>query len=166
MPHRFVVGSRAWRVVTPAIWLLFLLPSQRAVATERAPAASEAVDRIQLVVDRLRTQLGIREPVTVSVLPKVAFVVSVEAPNDGSAIFRLSIEDRFLALLNTDELDAAVAHELGHVWVFTHHPYLQTEHLANQIAMRVVSRESLARVYQKVWERGGTKGDLVSFLGP
>jgi hypothetical protein len=59
-----------------------------------------------------------------------------------------------------------VAHELGHVWVFTHHPYLQTERLANQIAMRVVSRGSLAGVYRKLWERGGVKGDLQAFLGP
>jgi predicted Zn-dependent protease len=68
--------------------------------------------------------------------------------------------------LTPDELEAAIAHELGHVWVFTHHPYLQTEELANQIAMRAVSRESLERVYGKVWERGGMKGDLVRFLGP
>jgi hypothetical protein len=48
---------------------------------------------------------------------------------------------------------------------FGHHPYLQTERLANEIAMRVVSRESLLRVYRKVWERGGAKGDLARFLG-
>jgi hypothetical protein len=59
-----------------------------------------------------------------------------------------------------------MAHELGHVWVFTHHPYLQTEKLANQIAMRVVTRDSLVSVYQKLWEHGGTKGDLNTFLGP
>jgi len=29
-----------------------------------------------------------------------------------------------------------------------------------------VSRSSLERVYAKVWERGGTKGDLARFLGP
>lgn len=163
MSYRFSVGSPAWQVVAPAIWFLVFLPSPRAVATEREPAA---VERIQLVVDRLRTQLGIEEPVAVSVLPKVALVVSVEAPKDGSAIFRLSIEDRFLSQLNADEIDAAVAHELGHVWVFTHHPYLQTERLANQIAMRVVRRESLVSVYEKVWQHGGAKGDLVAFLGP
>ena len=48
-----------------------------------------------------------------------------------------------------------VAHELGHVWIYTHHPYLQTEQLANQIAMRVVSRESLDSVYGKVWADAG-----------
>ena len=65
----------------------------------------------------------------------------------------------------TTELRAVVAHELGHVWIFTHHPYLQTERLANSIAMRVVSRQNLEKIYDKVWQRGGTKGDIVQFLG-
>ena len=80
--------------------------------------------------------------------------------------FRLAIEDGFLERLSDEELDAAMAHELGHVWVFTHHPYLQTEKLANQIAMRVVTRDSLVSVYHKLWEHGGTKGNIESFLGP
>ena len=68
--------------------------------------------------------------------------------------------------MSHEELDAAMAHELGHVWVFTHHPYLQTERLANQIAMQVVTRDSLVSVYHRLWEHGATKGDLVAFLGP
>jgi hypothetical protein len=32
--------------------------------------------------------------------------------------------------------------------------------------MRIVPRATLERVYSKVWEREGTKGDLVRFLGP
>jgi len=63
------------------------------------------------------------------------------------------------------KIEAAIAHELGHVWIFSHHPYLQTEQLANRIAMRAVSRDSLQRVYAKLWERGGMKGDLTQFLG-
>ena len=38
--------------------------------------------------------------------------------------------------------ESTFIHELGHVWIFTHHPYLQTEQLANRIAMRLVSRTS------------------------
>jgi hypothetical protein len=53
---------------------------------------------------------------------------------------------------------------MGHVWIFTHHPYLQTEQLANRIAMRLVSRENLQQVYEKVW-KNGAKGDLGRFLG-
>jgi hypothetical protein len=139
--------------------------------TESAVAAPGAesvalVERIQVVVDRLRGQLGIQAAVNVVVLPHVALVVSVEAPADRDQPFQLAMEDRFLARLNEAELDAVVAHELGHVWLFTHHPYLQTEQLANQIAMRVVSGESLASVYRKLWELGATRGDLEAFLGP
>ena len=32
--------------------------------------------------------------------------------------------------------------------------------------MRVVSRDALARVYDKVWKAGAEKGDLAAFLGP
>ena len=128
------------------------------------PAA--AVSHIQIVVDRLREALGIPDVVDVSVLPQVALVVSVQPPTDRGQPFQLAIEDGFLARLSDEELDAAIAHELGHVWVFTHHPYLQTERLANQIAMRVVTRDNLASVYQKLWEHGGTKGNLDAFLGP
>jgi hypothetical protein len=38
--------------------------------------------------------------------------------------------------------------------------------LANTTAMRVVSRDSLGRVYEKMWARDGRKGDLLRFLGP
>ena len=102
----------------------------------------------------------------ISLVPKNALMMSVEAPADASGTFQLSIEASFLDVLNEDELEAAIAHELGHVWVFTHHPFLQTEQLANEIAMRAVSRDSLERVYEKMWKRGDAKGDLARFLGP
>jgi predicted Zn-dependent protease len=89
-------------------------------------------------------------------------MVSVQRDADG---FAMSFERSFLATLGEDELEAVVAHELGHVWIFTHHPYLHTEALANQVAMRVVSRGSLEAVYEKVRARGGLKGHLVRFDG-
>jgi hypothetical protein len=145
---------------------LILFTFTRPSSAAPAEPAAFLVERIQFVVDRLRGELGIPERVRVSVHPQVALIVSVEAPLDRREPFRLAIEDRFLARLSSEELDAVMAHELGHVWVFTHHPYLQTEKLANQIAMRVVTRDSLVSVYHKLWEHGGTKGDLATFLGP
>jgi hypothetical protein len=146
--------------------LLLLALNESAVAAPGAEPVALATRRLQVIVDRLRAQLGISESVTVSVLPQVALVVSVEPPTDHEEPFRLAIEDRFLVRLSAQELDAAIAHELGHVWVFTHHPYLQTERLANQIAMRVVTRDSLVSVYHRLWEHGATRGDLIAFLGP
>lgn len=157
LSFRFVLWSTS-------VFVLVGLTDSVVAAPGAEPVAR--VERIQVIVDRLRDQLGIPDAVNVVVLPQVALVVSVEAPADRDQPFQLAMEDRFLARLNEAELDAAVAHELGHVWLFTHHPYLQTEQLANQIAMRVVSRESLARVYQKLWEHGATRGDLEAFLGP
>jgi hypothetical protein len=90
----------------------------------------------------------------------------VQPVDGGPATFQMRFEERFLAGLDEDDLKAIIAHELGHVWIYTHHPYLQTERLANTVAMRAVPRESLERVYSKLWERDGTKGDLARFIGP
>ena len=102
--------------------------------------------------------------VAVAVAPKSPLMVSVEY-TDASTGFLLSVEEDFINELTQEELEAAIAHELGHVWIFTQHPFLQTEVLANQIAQRLVPRSSLVHVYEKVWKRQGTKGDLTRFVG-
>lgn len=140
-----------------------LLQTLSAQEPDRTPAAAQA----QQVVDRLTRELSLDIDVVTVIVPANARLVSVQRRSDPSNrdAFLMSFDARFLAQLDEDELTAIVAHELGHVWIFTHHPYLQTERLANTVAMRVVSRESLARVYAKVWERDGSKGDLAHFLG-
>ena len=135
--------------------------SPRALAAERANAEV----KLQAIVSDLQSRLLITSPIVISIVPSNSLMMSVEAPTETRDTFLLSVEASFLDTLTDDELEAAVAHELGHVWIFTHHPFLQTEELANRIAMRAVRRESLERVYAKVWERGGTKGDLAWFLG-
>ena len=166
MPSRTrVVHSLSW-VALSSTCAFFLFSLSRSLLAAPAEPSALIIQRVQLVVDRLRSELGIPENVDVAIEPQVALVVSVEAPTDRGEPFRLAIEDQFLERLSAEELDAVLAHELGHVWVFTHHPYLQTEKLANQIAMRVVTRDSLVSMYQKLWEHGGTKGDLETFLGP
>ena len=127
------------------------------------PAAIEG--KLQSVVNDLKSRLLITPEIVVSIVPSNSLMMSVEAPKDSKQAFWLTIDASFLETLSDEEIEAAIAHELGHVWIFTHHPYLQTEELANQIAMRAVSRASLERVYAKVWQQGGTKGDLVRFLG-
>jgi len=144
---------------------LVVLRSQPA-AQERLPPAPRASSAIQQIVDDFRTRLAIESAVTVAIVPVNTRIVSVSPPRGGGSAFELAIEDGFLSVLSDDEVSAVIAHELGHVWVSTHHPYLQTERLANTIAMRVVSRDSLERVYSKVWARDGRKGDIDKFLGP
>ena len=72
----------------------------------------------------------------------------------------MSFEAAFLNGLDDEELRAVIAHELGHVWIYTHHPYLQTEDLANSIAFKAVSQASLNRVYDKVRARNIVAGNL------
>ena len=121
--------------------------------------------RLQLVVDDLARQLHLSAVVTAVIVQSNPRLVSVEPDQIAPEAFVLSFEERFLNQLDEEEVRAVVAHELGHVWIFTHHPFLHTERLANSVAMRVVSRKSLEDVYVKVWDRAGTKGDMVRFLG-
>ena len=148
-----------------AILVALSLTTSGSLAAERAGASDEVEQKLQALVDGLKGRLSLPAEVVASLVPTNALMVSVEGPTDQTKPFLLKVDASFLDELSADELEAAIAHELGHVWIFTHHPYLQTEELANQIAMRAVSRDSLERLYAKVWQRGGVKGDLAWFLG-
>jgi hypothetical protein len=162
-------------VVLPLILIPTLLP--RRVSAKKlsgaeapeGPAARESLvvreAQIQDVVNKLKIRMSIPDMVVASIVEHNQLVVSVERAKDGTSAFALLIDRDFLEGLTADEIDAVVAHELGHVWIFTHHPFLHTEELANQIAMQVVPQDTLAAVYDKVWKRVGRKGDLV-YLPP
>jgi len=109
-------------------------------------------------VDELRAELLIDNGVQVSVVSSHPLVFAVKPADTQKSRFVLSMEMGFLLMLQEDELRAALAHELGHVWVFTHHPYLHTERLANSIGQRAVSRESFEKLYTKLWSYEGTGG--------
>jgi hypothetical protein len=146
-----------------AFWLpVFLMAATHARANDR-PDASAMTVRLQALVDALRNELAIPQKVALEVVAENPLKASVEPAKEGDG-FVISIEGAFASRLSDDELKGVLAHELGHVWIYTHHPYLQTEQLANRIAMRLVSRENLEQVYQKVW-KDGAKGDLGRFLG-
>jgi len=148
--------------------LLLLLPGNvsvsRAAGPERVIPNGRDQQRIQEIVNDFMVKLTMNQKVAVTVVPKNPLMVSVEYTDTESG-FLLSVEEDFINELTDEELHAAIAHELGHVWIFTHHPYLQTEVGANKIAQRLVPRSSLVQVYEKVWKRQGTKGDLTRFVG-
>ena len=134
--------------------LFLLFPTVKPLASQKLEA-KRGNKRIKIIVDRLRQDLSIQEDVLISVVSDNKRLVSVERSKKQRSAFVLSVDEKFLSTLNDTELTAAIAHELGHVWIFTHHPYLQTELLANQIALKVVT--------QRVWKRftkkfGRTKG--------
>jgi hypothetical protein len=121
---------------------------------------------LQELVNRMKARLAIDAVVVATIVPYDPLLVSVQRVDHRADTFRMQFEEQFLTRLNDDDIEAIVAHELGHVWIFMHHPYLQTERLANTVAMRAVPRDRLERIYSKVWEREGTKGNLERFLGP
>lgn len=150
------------------VLLLWLLPL-------RADAVASAVDgtgvkagivSLQDLTDDLRGRLDIKERVHVTLVDHNPLVMSVETLNGRGGPFVISVDRSFIQELSYTEMEAAIAHELGHVWIYTHHPYLQTERLANEIAMRVVDRSVFEPIYEKVWSRTGIRGNLIEFLGP
>ena len=126
---------------------------------ERAEGGGRAADGCeQHVPDRRQRRRGHREQIVVELLER-----GRHALGDRDVVFGEPRLDRGQQL---HDASRDGAHELGHVWIYTHHPYLQTEREANTVAMRAVPRASLERVYTKVWEHQGTIGDLARFLGP
>ena len=150
----------------PLVTLLCLPLFLISVAARLDAGAPPNTVALQDLVNGLKAQLGITADVSTEIVPANTLLVSVQRVDGDPGKFRMAFEEQFLVSVDQDELKAIVAHELGHVWIFTHHPYLQTEHLANTVAMRAVPRATLERVYSKVWERQGIKGDLARFLGP
>jgi hypothetical protein len=140
-----------------------LIAAGRASASEPASkaAAAAAATRIQKIIDAIREDLGVTHPVSVELVAVNPLKASVQPIKGAPGTFRLDIERGFIQELSDEELRAVVAHELGHVWIYTHHPYLQTEQLANKIALRVVSRETLEKVYGKVWSADASAAGAV-----
>ena len=153
------------------VLLLSLLPlPSESVATNaddwisRVPETEATV--LQDVTDDLRARLEILERVHVTVVDHNPLVMSVETLGGRSGPFVITVDRHFIHDLKYDELEASIAHELGHVWIYTHQPYLQTERLANDVAMRVINRAVFEPVYEKVWARTGVRGNLDEFIGP
>ncbi len=110
------------------------------------------VANVQSILGELRTELKISNPVAIRIVDHDEALVSVRRSGSDPDGFELHFESAFVHKLSGEELRAVVAHELGHVWIFTHHPYLQTEILANQVACRAVDRSLLLEVYDRVNE--------------
>jgi hypothetical protein len=126
------------------------------------------IDALHDVVSELEALLQMSQRVRVSIVPSETKMVSVQRVRDtsaGSEMFEIHLDQAFFDGLNPEEVRAALAHELGHVWISSHHPYLQTEALANEIAMRAVTRESLEKIYFKLWLHLGTTGNFEELLG-
>ena len=153
------------------VLLLWLAPLRSDFVPVSATAligrASEAeTAMLQEVTDDLRGRLHIAEQVQIELVDHNPLVMSVETLSGRKGPFVITVDRDFIQELSPSEAEAAIAHELGHVWIYTHAPYIQTERLANDIAMRVINRSAFEPVYEKVWQRTGIRGNLIDFIGP
>lgn len=131
------------------------------------PTPSQAqTTKAQLIsqVEELRAELGIPDRILISIVGRNDLLISVRPSPSKPNTFIMKFDRKFLTSLSDEELRAAIAHELGHVWIFTHQPYVQSESLANDKALKLVGRESLTEVYKKVWVYRGEQGTLAKFL--
>jgi hypothetical protein len=151
-------GRRSIRCLEPALILVCVLVLASPVANDSPNTVMLKAGRAQKLVDQLRAVLPMDNEVQIAVVAYHPLVFSVEPIDTHKNRFLLSMEVGFLFMLDENELRAALAHELGHVWIYTHHPYLQTERMANTIGQRLVDRPSLERVYSKLWTYEGTSG--------
>lgn len=158
-----MVKIDGWSHRTLRMWILLslVLTIQTNAGIGRNRAEYNA-KRLKSIVNALKKQLGITEEIRTVVVPKNDLAVSVQPVKGHPGTFQISFEEGFLNMLDDDDMRAVVAHELGHVWIFTHHPYLQTEAGANDIAHKAVTSEALDLVYEKMRSRPGAKNSLAS----
>jgi len=155
------------RVLEPTLAVIFVLLLARPVTKDSPIAVRLKAMRAQDFVDQLRATMQIPNEVQIAVVTYHPLVFSVRPSDTNKNRFLLTMELGFLLELDDDELRAALAHELGHVWIYTHHPFLQTELQANVIAQRVVDRRSFEKVYSKLWMYEGASGvPIDDLLGP
>jgi hypothetical protein len=128
-----------------------------------AAKADYSTNKIGAIVEVLKKRLGIPNHVEIRIVDHDGLGASVQPADSNDSDFLISVDAGFLSQLDEDELTAALAHELGHVWIFTHHPFLHTEALANEIAMRAVTSDSLKKLYVKL---GAFKGTAISYDVP
>jgi hypothetical protein len=135
---------------------------------EKHVRAEQTLTIAREITADLAGRLQMPQHIQISIVASEKKMVSVQrigALGGADDVFTIRLDQSFLHGLNDEELKAAIAHELGHVWISCHHPYLQTEALANEVALKVVSRESLKKLYEKLWLHLGTSGELDQLIG-
>jgi hypothetical protein len=142
-----------------ALFLVLFLPGFGRVQSD---TFADRQQGIMAIVEDFKVRLEIQDPIRVEIVPEEKRLVSVRRCPEVRDYFLIRFDENFLALLDEEELRAAVAHELGHIWIFTRRPYLHTESLANRQALLLVSADSLERLYLRVAEFNETLPGLAN----
>jgi hypothetical protein len=159
------ISRPAWHRIFFVILLWYSCTSHASGEDSTATYGGNAGHLAQ-IAQELCGHLHLIDHIEVQIDEENSKMVSSEPLPGQAHAYRISFDREFLESLSDDEITAAIAHELGHVWIFTHHPFLQTEALANNIALRVVDRETMKKVYSKLWAHTGTAGNIDELLGP
>ena len=156
------------------VLLLWLLPlrfggrCRRRRTCRPAPVAeTTTIAALQDLTDDLRARLEIGERVHVTLVDHNPLVMSVETLAGRTGPFVISVDREFIHELSQTRIGSrACPRAWARVDLHPRSRIVQTERLANDIAMRVVSRSAFEPVYEKVWARTGIKGNLIEFIGP
>jgi len=160
-------GNHRVPLFESALFVVFVFLLASPVANDSPNVVALRAKRAQDFVDQLRAVFPITEPIQIAVVVYHPLVFSVQPMDIRKDRFLLSMELGFFLTLKDDELRAALAHELGHVWIYTHYPFLQTERLANMIGQRAADRASFERLYSRLWAYEGSSGvPIDDLLGP
>src|SRR5688572_9638910 len=128
------------------------------------PAQHHDPSRLAAIARRLGAELGVQIDIQVVVAKKNDRMVSVERASLKRDTFTVTFDRNFLSGLDQGEITAALAHEIGHIWIFCHFPYVHTEVLANEIALTLVDRIDLESLYRKLRDHLGASETVEEFL--
>jgi hypothetical protein len=150
-----------WFVV---VSLLGLLGAAISAPSEVSPQTLE-LQRLSNIVRHFQDRLDIPgAKVQIAIVETNERLASVRPSRKKSGTYLLEMDQAFLKSLSEAEQRAVLAHEVGHVWIFTHQSMKQSEALANEKALELVTKADLERVYEKVWRIEGERGLLQDYL--
>src|SRR5262249_43881757 len=118
-----MVRIRSRKVVVVFLPVIFLFFANRILAEQTLPQ-KEMIKRIQAITTQLESRLQMTQEIEVSIVPVEARMLSVQRNRNASGtgeLFLITLDRTFVEGLTEKELTAALAHELGHVWIFSHH---------------------------------------------
>src|SRR5262245_12111829 len=80
----------------------------------------DTIKRMHVILDDLEARLQMPQHVEVRIIgrePRMVAVQRIAQPSSAAGSFVIRLDEQFFDSLDEEELRAALAHELGHVWI-------------------------------------------------